>query len=253
MKKKKVFSIVPKKYKAKYSIGEKVSSSGIYECSVCSDYTAFKRGETFSRCQDCINENREEINRWFVTNEVVHFMSKILNIEFEKISTFGIRLSDWVAEFVGSWTFIVLFLGFMVLWMAFNVYAWIHVWDPYPFILLNLFLSTVAAIQAPLILMSQNRQEQRNELRADLDYQVNLSTEKEVAELVAMVKEIKDEYMLSKKTESEMVKKRRPAKRERVGNRSLEEIEKEEMEEEERLLKEAGIYMIEPPDDEESD
>jgi uncharacterized membrane protein len=95
----------------------------------------------------------------------------------EEDKTFGERMADRLAAGAGSWTFILSFLGFLVVWVVVNVVAYIHHWDPYPFILLNLILSCVAAVQAPVILMSQNRQEMRDRLRADADYEVNLKAE----------------------------------------------------------------------------
>lgn len=95
--------------------------------------------------------------------------------------TFGERLSDKIAEFGGSWTFIICFFSFLVIWMFINV--WILVkkpFDPYPFILLNLILSCLAAIQAPIIMMSQNRQEKKDRKRAEQDYKVNLKAELEI-------------------------------------------------------------------------
>lgn len=105
------------------------------------------------------------------------------NIEPEIASklTLGDRLSDKIAEFGGSWTFIIFFFLFLATWMAINV--WILVsqpFDPYPFILLNLILSCVAAIQAPIIIMSQNRQEKKDRQRAEQDYKVNLKAELEI-------------------------------------------------------------------------
>jgi uncharacterized membrane protein len=89
----------------------------------------------------------------------------------------GQRLSDRLTRGAGSWTFILGFLGLLAVWMAVNVVAGVRHWDPYPFILLNLVLSCVAAIQAPIILMSQNREEARDRLRAEADYEVNLKAE----------------------------------------------------------------------------
>lgn len=107
-----------------------------------------------------------------------------LNKEFEARKTFGDRLADKVAEFGGSWKFIILFFVVMALWIVANsVYFLWHPWDPYPFILFNLILSMLAAIQAPIIMMSQNRQEARDRLRAENDYQVNLKAEIEVRAL----------------------------------------------------------------------
>ena len=91
--------------------------------------------------------------------------------------TLGPRAADTIAKFAGSWAFIFSFTGVLVLWMVVNVILAAKAFDPYPFILLNLVLSCVAAIQAPLIMMSQNRQEEKDRLRAENDYKVNLKTE----------------------------------------------------------------------------
>ena len=91
--------------------------------------------------------------------------------------TLGQRAADTIAKFAGSWAFIFSFTGMLVLWMVVNVILAAKAFDPYPFILLNLVLSCVAAIQAPLIMMSQNRQEEKDRRRAENDYKVNLKTE----------------------------------------------------------------------------
>lgn len=91
--------------------------------------------------------------------------------------TLGQRAADTIAKFAGSWAFIFSFTGVLVLWMVVNVILAAKAFDPYPFILLNLVLSCVAAIQAPLIMMSQNRQEEKDRRRAENDYKVNLKTE----------------------------------------------------------------------------
>lgn len=98
--------------------------------------------------------------------------------------SFGQRIADKVASFGGSWTFILSFLGFLFFWIAVNVF-WLanRAFDPFPFILLNLILSCVAALQAPVIMMSQNRQEAKDRLRARNDYQVNLKAELEIRQL----------------------------------------------------------------------
>lgn len=97
--------------------------------------------------------------------------------------TFGERMSDALASFGGSWTFIGLFLLFMLFWMMVNVLAAARGFDPYPFILLNLVLSCLAAIQAPIIMMSQKRQEAKDRLRSENDYRVNLKAELEIRHL----------------------------------------------------------------------
>lgn len=97
--------------------------------------------------------------------------------ESEKKYTLGQRAADAIAKFAGSWAFIFSFIGILILWMALNIVMATKAFDPYPFILLNLVLSCVAAIQAPLIMMSQNRQEEKDRRRAENDYKVNLKTE----------------------------------------------------------------------------
>ena len=91
--------------------------------------------------------------------------------------TLGQRAADAIAKFAGSWPFIFSFTGGLVLWMVVNALLAARAFDPYPFILLNLVLSCIAAIQAPLIMMSQNRQEEKDRRRAENDYKVNLKTE----------------------------------------------------------------------------
>jgi len=91
---------------------------------------------------------------------------------------FGERTADALAIGAGSWTFILSFLVFLFVWIGVNIYAWVNVWDPYPFILLNLVLSCIAALQAPVILMSQNRQSKKDRRELEYDYKVNLKAER---------------------------------------------------------------------------
>jgi len=95
------------------------------------------------------------------------------NEVIETASTFGEHVADSVAHFGGSWSFIISCLVILVIYAATNIYLRSSAWDPYPFILLNLFLSMLAAIQAPIIMMSQNRQDTKDRLRSELDYEVN--------------------------------------------------------------------------------
>ena len=118
------------------------------------------------------------------TNELLRTqVSRNPNIEDEETVTVGERVADRVANVGGSWTFIVAFSVFLLGWMAVNAWVAAHAFDPFPFILLNLVLSTLAAFQAPVIMMSQNRQASKDRLKADLDFRVNLKTELEVAHL----------------------------------------------------------------------
>ena len=109
--------------------------------------------------------------------------SRNANEMFEEESTFGDRIADTVARFGGSWTFIILFGVVLVIYTAVNVVLSNKAWDPYPFILLNLFLSMLAAIQAPVIMMSQNRQDTKDRLRSELDFDVNRRAESEIQTL----------------------------------------------------------------------
>jgi uncharacterized membrane protein len=111
-------------------------------------------------------------------------VSRNVNLEAEDRMTLGERIADKVAAFGGSWTFIITFGVVMFIWVLMNTTALFRDhFDPYPFILLNLFLSMTAAIQAPVIMMSQNRQSSKDRLQADMDYEVNLKAELEVAQL----------------------------------------------------------------------
>ncbi len=111
-------------------------------------------------------------------------VSRNLNVEEEELLTTGQRVADKVASFGGSWTFILIFGAVMLVWVVLNTsMLFARHFDPYPFILLNLFLSMIAAIQAPVIMMSQNRQAAKDRLKGDLDYEINLKAELEVAQL----------------------------------------------------------------------
>ncbi len=111
-------------------------------------------------------------------------LSSNISQQFERKLTFGERLSDHIATFGGSWRFIILFGTVLLGWIALNVIVFLNRgFDPYPFILLNLILSCLAAIQAPIIMMSQNRSEARDRLRAENDYKVNLKAELEIRHL----------------------------------------------------------------------
>ena len=135
-----------------------------------------------------MKENRKLLKE--VLNDIRHDMTdeEVLNLLADsKVSvspesgkdkyTLGQRAADTIAKFAGSWAFIFSFTGILIVWMVVNVLLASKAFDPYPFILLNLVLSCVAAIQAPLIMMSQNRQEEKDRRRAENDYKVNLKTE----------------------------------------------------------------------------
>jgi uncharacterized membrane protein len=110
-------------------------------------------------------------------------VSKNVHVIHQEQLTFGQRVSDKLADIAGSWPFIFCFGIVLGTWVLLNSVALIHHWDKYPYILLNLFLSMLAAVQAPVIMMSQNRQEDRDRIRAESDYEVNLKAEIEIQQL----------------------------------------------------------------------
>jgi uncharacterized membrane protein len=117
------------------------------------------------------------------------------NVEFDSQTSFGQRLADKVALFGGSWTFISIFAAVLIVWVLINALLLARAggtFDPYPYILLNLFLSMLAAIQAPIILMSQNRQSVKDRLDAAHDYQVNLKAELEILSLHEKIDELRE-------------------------------------------------------------
>ena len=108
-------------------------------------------------------------------------LSENIEDEIDERLTFGQRLADMIAKFGGSWFFIIIFFTFLLIWMGINIWLLTNrPFDPYPFILLNLILSCLAAIQAPIIIMSQNRQEQKDRQRGEHDYKINLKAELEI-------------------------------------------------------------------------
>ena len=164
-----------------------------------------------------LKEVLKDIRHDMTDEEVLNLLadSKIsVSPEKEKEKyTLGQRAADTIAKFAGSWAFIFSFAGVLILWMVVNAILATKAFDPYPFILLNLVLSCVAAIQAPLIMMSQNRQEEKDRRRAENDYKVNLKTEIMIEDLydkvnAILAKQSQMEKLLSEqKKENEETKK----------------------------------------------
>lgn len=137
------------------------------------------------------------------TNQLVsQRVTRNINREMDAHSTIGQRIADKVASFGGSWTFIIIYLSFLIAWMAFNTFVLIHYgrgengaqFDPYPYILLNLMLSMTAALQAPIIMMSQNRAAEKDRMAAEQDFKVNLKSELMLEELMRKQK-VRDTQM----------------------------------------------------------
>jgi uncharacterized membrane protein len=119
---------------------------------------------------------------------------KLITLSTEP-TTFGERISDRLAKFGGSWTFIIFFAVVIVIWILFNVLLLLKPFDPYPFILLNLILSCLAALQAPVIMMSQNRQEAKDRIRAENDFEINVMAEREIRLLREILEQIQHAHL----------------------------------------------------------
>ncbi|HVG18363.1 MAG TPA: DUF1003 domain-containing protein [Blastocatellia bacterium] len=141
---------------------------------------------------DSLSEREQKVLRHFVDR--LH-ISRNTNSDFQEQSTFGQRLADRVAAFGGSWTFILIFGAILSSWVVLNSFILARrgdAFDPYPYILLNLFLSMIASLQAPVIMMSQNRQAAKDRLDAAHDYEINLKAELEIMALHDKLDELKD-------------------------------------------------------------
>ena len=138
-----------------------------------------RRGRRMKENRKLLKEVLKDIQHDMTDEEVLNLLadSKISESPTAEKYTLGQRAADAIAKFAGSWAFIFSFTGVLLLWMVVNTILAADAFDPFPFILLNLVLSCVAAIQAPLIMMSQNRQEEKDRRRAENDYKVNLKTE----------------------------------------------------------------------------
>ena len=138
-----------------------------------------RKGMRMKENRKLLKEVLKDIQHDMTDEEVLNLLadSKISESPATEKYTLGQRAADAIAKFAGSWAFIFSFTGVLLLWMVVNTILAADAFDPFPFILLNLVLSCVAAIQAPLIMMSQNRQEEKGRRRAENDYKVNLKTE----------------------------------------------------------------------------
>jgi uncharacterized membrane protein len=148
------------------------------------DLSALRRKHVEQLLQDERGELSELDRR--VLSDLGSDVSTVSTVDPEVVqpTTFGVRAADAVASFGGSWTFIMMFGGVLVVWMTMNAIGiWQQPFDPYPFILLNLVLSCIAALQAPIIMMSQKRQEEKDRLRSENDYMINLRAELEIRQL----------------------------------------------------------------------
>ena len=180
-----------------FSVSEKVSGKSIHDPIlglIIKDHPSFCDSDSISFKE--LNEYRQKYISNYLSTEIGALSDLEKNVisslkedksivsiveDEEEARNFGQQIADKVADFGGSWTFIISFLLFIVVWISSNVYILVNKgFDPYPFILLNLILSCIAALQAPVIMMSQNRQEEKDRTRAKKDYMINLKSELEI-------------------------------------------------------------------------
>ena len=138
-----------------------------------------------------LSEQERDIVQRFISRGRV---ARNVALEFDEHLTLGQRISDGVAEMMGSWRFIIAQSTLLALWVVLNISAYIHHWDPYPFILLNLALSFQAAYAAPIIMMSQNRQSDKDRMQSKNDYEVDMKAEMEIMQLHEKFNELRDSY-----------------------------------------------------------
>ena len=143
-----------------------------------------------------IDDTDEEVMQLILGKSV----SKNINKSFNETMTFGDNIADKLANFAGSWRFIIIFIAILFFWIVGNSIFNAKAFDPFPFILMNLVLSALAALQAPVIMMSQNRQESKDRIRANNDYKVNLKTELIIEDLHRKIDQtlINQEYIISR-------------------------------------------------------
>ena len=141
--------------------------------------------------RELLHESDKELTDEELMNEILS-ENVTMNSDKTEKDSFGQKAADAVAKFAGSWAFIFTFIGVMVVWMIVNILMTTKAFDSYPFVLLNLVLSCIAAIQAPLIMMSQNRQEAKDRNRAENDYRINLKSEFVIDELYKKVEQISE-------------------------------------------------------------
>jgi uncharacterized membrane protein len=235
--------------KTEYRIGDHVPVSAIYECSDCWNVTAFKSGERFLPCEECLDVDDDQ--HWYKTNQVLHFVTKNVNTEFERIETFSLKAADWIAEISGSIWFVIFHVVWFGWWIWVNTMpGYVH-FDSFPFGLLTMVVSLEAIFLSTFILISQNRQGQQSELRAELDYQTNINTEKQVAEILSILRQMLEEERLIVRTTNEVLEdaniilERTQPKRKTRKQRQLDKVRDRRAD---KIMEDAGIEDVDPDD-----
>ena len=167
--------------------GQKSKRNAIFKCSGCGNLHALLVGEVASECEIC--REKEHSQQWVETRKELLITTKNVRKEVDRRKTRADRISDGITDFCGNVYFVYIHIAWFALWIVFNSLN-SEPFDPYPFGMLTLVVSLEAIILATFILMSQNRQGEVSELRSELDYQTDLKSEKNTAEILALVKKI---------------------------------------------------------------
>lgn len=167
--------------------GQKSQASAIYRCSACGNLHALIKGDIATACGIC-HEN-ECKQHWVKTKRELLIATRDIREEFERQKTTADRISDYITDFCGNINFVYVHLVWFATWVLYNMFA-AEPFDPYPFGMLTLVVSLEAIILATFILMSQNRQAEISDLRAKLDYETDLKSEKHAAEILALLKKV---------------------------------------------------------------
>ncbi|MBD3361974.1 DUF1003 domain-containing protein [Candidatus Woesearchaeota archaeon] len=171
-------------------VGEPAPEGRIYKCSRCGHIKAFLEGEHAVPCEICAAEGK--LNTWAKTSKRLFTISHDINKEFEKKRTISQRISDTITKFCGSMIFVYLHSIWFALWIILNIgmFAIFGLFDPFPYGLLTMIVSLEAILLSTFILISQNRQSAKADLRAEMDYRVNLKSEKEITEILERLKNL---------------------------------------------------------------
>ncbi len=223
--------------KSEYSIGDVVPFSSVFECVETGELKAFKKGEIFGMPDEADLSPNDVL--WVPTDNFIEFITKNVNVEYEKIETAQLRIADLITNFAGSMAFVYLHIAWFGVWIAANsgYLGSGTVFDPFPYGLLTMIVSLEAIFLATFIMISQNVQTKRSELRAELDYQTNLKAEKGVAEILALLKDLKEQEDIFE--EEEIESKLNPRSKKKLKKRLIELRKKRE-----GTLEEMGIRSM---------
>lgn len=184
-------AILTKPFARRFRIGDRIEENALFECSLCGDTLAVMNGERLPPCEFCYPKN--QINAWIKRPEKVTFAAKNPNVIFERRSSIVGKASDLITDFSGTMFFVFIHVIWFVIWMAINLNLTpIKPFDPFPFGLLTMVVSLEAIFLSTFVLITQNRITERSEIRSELDYRVNVNSEKLITEALGSLRDIRE-------------------------------------------------------------